>query len=175
MIWIAAFRSSTVFNRSFVLLTSTIRASTSRSTGEKLNDNAEHRDRLATTKKMRILGLQSNQARQALVLYEDYVYRQKKIPDLRMFAVAINCAMIAQDLNKGREIHRLIERDFPHWKDNLMLKQQLRYFYMKCNDQESANRIFQQLSTTPDRQGEMQQNSKLASHDSIENTRIEIK
>ena len=175
MIRIASFRSTSVLNRSLVLLTSTIRRSTARSTSEKLNDNVEHRDRLTTTKKMRVLGLQSNQARQALVLYEDYVYRQKKIPDLRMFAVAINCAMVAQDLNKGREIHRFIERDFPHLKDNLMLKQQLRYFYMKCNDQQSADRIFQQLSTTSEEQGEIQQNSKVTPHDSIQNTPIEIK
>ena len=177
MIWIASLRLVFSSNSSFGLLTSLLlRRSATRSTSENVNDNAEHRDRLATTKRMRILGLQSNQARQALAVYNDYVYRQKKLPDIRMFAVAINCAMTAQDLNKGREIHRLIERDFPHFKDNLMLKQQLRYFYIKCNDQQSADRIFQQSSRTQNKQEETQHKSKLTtSNHSIENSQLEIK
>jgi hypothetical protein len=107
------------------------------------DDETFNRQRLATTKKMRLLGMQSNQARRALAIYDEFVYEQKKTPDIRMFAVAINCAMIANDLNKGREIHRLIERDFPQLKDNLMLKQQLRYFYVKCNDQLAAEQLFE--------------------------------
>jgi hypothetical protein len=96
---------------------------------------------------MRVLGLQSNQARQALSIFDDYVDRQKKKPDLKMFAVAINCASLIKDLNKGKAIHQLIERDYPHFKDNLMLKQQLRYFYVKCNDPVAAQRLFQQPSS----------------------------
>lgn len=161
MIRISSFRLIFPSTNSSVLFKSLIR----HSTNEKSSDNVEHRDCLSTTKKMRVLGLQSNQARQALVLFDDYVYRQKKLPDIRMFAVAINCAMNAQDLKKGREIHRLIERDFPQFKDNLMLKQQLRYFYIKCNDQQSAHRIFQQLSTNKNQQEQTQSNSKLISNE----------
>lgn len=119
-----------------------------------INGNVEYPDRLATTRKMRLLGLQSNQARKALSIYDDYIYRQKKLPDLRMLAVAINCAMIAGDLAKGREIHQYIERNFPNLKDNLMLKQQLRYFYIKCNDKLSADKLFQQTSTVKKTQTE---------------------
>jgi hypothetical protein len=162
MHWSFSLSRSVPSGQLLVFLTSTIRHSTIRSSNEKSNEDVEHRDRLAITKKMRLLGLQSNQARQALALYDDYVYRQKKLPDLRMFAVAINCAMNAEDLAKGREIHRFIERDFPHLKDNLMLKQQLRYFYIKCNDQASADQLFQQ-------------NKKLTSADSDENDKIKIK
>ena len=107
------------------------------------DDSAERLDRLAITRKIRLLGLQSNQPRQALSIFDDYVHRQKKKPDIRMFAVAINCATVAKDLAKGREIHRLIDDDFPQLKDDLMLKQQLRYFYAKCNDPRSAERLFQ--------------------------------
>jgi hypothetical protein len=84
-----------------------------------------------------------------------------------MFAVAINCAMVAEDLAKGREIHRFIERNFPDFKDNLMLKQQLRYFYIKCHDQTSADQLFQHPSTI-----QYRQNEKLRSADSDQ---IEIK
>ena len=118
------------------------------SSDEILKQDTEHLDRLTVTKKMRLLGLQSNQARKALSIFDDYVYRQKKSPDLRMFAVAINCAMIAEDLSKGREIHQFIQDHFPHLKENLMLKQQLRYFYIKCNDRLSAEKLFQESSTT---------------------------
>ncbi len=168
MVWLISFRQTFPSSQLFVFLTSTLRHSTIRSMSGKLNENIDHHDRLATTKKMRLLGLQSNQARQALALYDDYIYRQKKLPDLRMFAVAINCAMVAEDLVKGREIHQFIERNFPHLKDNLMLKQQLRYFYIKCNDQASADQLFQQSST-------IQQNEKLRSADSERIDKIKIK
>jgi hypothetical protein len=161
MHWSFSLSRSVPSGQLLVFLTSTIRHSTIRSSNEKSNEDVEHRDRLAITKKMRLLGLQSSQARKALAIYDDYVYRQKKLPDLRMFAVAINCAMIAEDLAKGREIHQFIERDFPHLKDNLMLKQQLRYFYIKCNDQLSAEKLFQQSSTTQHTQAEAQQNQKI--------------
>ena len=166
MLW--SFTSSRYFpsGQLFVFLRSTIRHSTTRSTSGKSNEDVDHHDRLATTKKMRLLGLQSNQARKALSIYDDYVYQQKKLPDLRMFAVAINCAMIAEDLAKGREIHQFIERDYPHLKDNLMLKQQLRYFYIKCNDQVSADKLFSQSSRIQHTQTEVHQNEKLASVDS---------
>ena len=155
-------------------LTSTIRYSTTRSTNKKPAEDTEHHDRLAITKKMRLLGLQSNQARQALAIYDDYIHRQKKLPDLRMFAVAINCAMIAEDLAKGREIHQFIERDFPQLKDNLMLKQQLRYLYIKCNDQLSADKLFQQSSMKQQPLIEETHNKKVTSIDSnqVENSKI---
>ncbi|CAF1396611.1 unnamed protein product [Adineta ricciae] len=135
--------------RPSILLASVLRSPTTRSISKRSDEDAESQQRLSVTKKMRLLGLQSNQARKALSIYDDYVHRQKKLPDLRMFAVAINCAMIAEDLAKGCEIHQFIEKDFPHLKDNLMLKQQLRYFYIKCNDQQSADKLFQQTSTKP--------------------------
>lgn len=135
--------------RSSILLTSVFRSPTIRSISKRSGEDAESQQRLSVTKKMRLLGLQSNQARKALSIYDDYVHRQKKLPDLRMFAVAINCAMIAEDLAKGREIHQFIEKNFPDLKDNLMLKQQLRYFYIKCNDQQSADKLFQQTPTKP--------------------------
>lgn len=175
MLWNFSLSRSVSSGRLFIFLTSTIRHSTTQSTSEKSDENVEHRNRLATTKKMRLLGLQSNQARNALKVYDDYVYRQKKIPDLRMFAVAINCAMIAEDLAKGREIHQFIERDFPHLKDNLMLKQQLRYFYIKCNDQQSAGKLFQQLSTIEHSQTEKPQDQKRTSLDSKQSDNIKIK
>lgn len=152
MLLISTLNRSVSSQKVRIFLTSTMRFLTSISSETQSNDNAELRDRLAVTKKMRLLGLQSNQARQALSIYDDYVYRQKKMPDLRMFAVAINCAMIVEDLSKGREIHQFIEFNFPHLKDNLMLKQQLRYFYIKCNDQKSANKLFQQSSTIKHKQ-----------------------
>ena len=130
MLWVYSLNRSVSPSQLFVLLTSTIRHSTTHSSGEKSNDDAADHDRFSITKKMRLLGMRSNQARQALSIYDDYVYRQKKSPDSRMFAVAINCAMVAEDLAKGREIHQFIERNFPHLIDNLMLKQQLRYFYI---------------------------------------------
>lgn len=174
-----SFFSSMLFTSSFnryilsgellVLLRSAIRYSTERSSSKISNDDLEHHHRLATTKRMRLLGLQSNQTRSALAIYDNYVHRQKKAPDLRMFAVAINCAMIAEDLEKGREIHQFIERDFPHLKDNLMLKQQLRYFYIKCNDQQSADKLFQQSQT------EKQQNQNLKSFDSNQSDNSKIK
>ncbi len=160
MFWTFSLSRSVPSSELFIFLTSIIRHSTTRSMSTKSNEDIEHHDRLSTTKKMRLLGLQSSQARKALSIYDDYVYRQKKSPDLRMFAVAINCAMTAEDLAKGREIHQLIERDFPHLKDNLMLKQQLRYFYIKCNDQLSADKLFQESSTIQDKQVETQQNQK---------------
>ena len=135
--------------RSSILLTSVFRSPTIRSISKRSGEDAESQQRLSVTKKMRLLGLQSNQARKALSIYDDYVHRQKKLPDLRMFAVAINCAMIAEDLAKGREIHQFIEKNFPDLKDNLMLKQQRRYFYIKCDDQQSADRLFQQTPTKP--------------------------
>ncbi|CAF2161232.1 unnamed protein product [Rotaria magnacalcarata] len=135
------------FHQVFTFLIPTVRHSTLISSDTTSKENAEHRHRLATTKRIRLLGLQSNQARQALAIYDDYVYRQKKLPDLRMFAVAINCAMVAEDLVKGREIHQFIEHNFPHLKDNLMLKLQLRYFYIKCNDKLSADKLFQKPPT----------------------------
>ena len=92
-----------------------------------------------------------------------------------MFAVAINCAMNAEDLPKGREIHQFIERDFPHLKDNLMLKQQLRYFYTKCNDQASVDQLFQQSSTIQVKQTEIQPNQKSFSTDSNRIDRNKIK
>ena len=107
------------------------------------DDNMERLERLEITRKIRLLGLQSSQPRQALSVFDDYVHRQKKKPDIRMFAVAINCATVAKDLAQGREIHRMINDDFPQLKDDLMLKQQLRYFYAKCNDPRSAERLFQ--------------------------------
>ena len=155
MFWTFSLSRSVLSGQLFLIYASISRCSTTRSIGEKSKEDVEHNDRLATTKKMRLLGLQSNQARRALSIYDDYVYRQNKLPDMRMFAVAINCATIAQDLTKGREIHQFIERNFPHLKDNLMLKQQLRYFYIKCNDQLSAEKLFHQSSTT--------QNEKLTS------------
>ena len=167
MVWLISFRRAFPSRQLFITLPSTIRHSLTRSMSSKLNEDPDHRDRLAVTKKMRLLGLQSNQARQALALYDNYVYRQKKLPDLRMFAVAINCAMVAEDLAKGREIHRFIERDFPHLKDNLMLKQQLRYLYIKCNDQTSADQLFQQPST--------EQNDKLRHTDSRQLDKTKIK
>ncbi|CAF1351347.1 unnamed protein product [Rotaria sp. Silwood1] len=148
------------FHQVLTLLTSSIRYLTSTSSDRKSDGDADYHDRLNTTKKMRLLGLQSSQARQALSIYDDYVNRQKKLPDLRMFAVAINCAMIAEDLAKGREIHQFIEHNFPHLKDNLMLKQQLRYFYIKCNDKLSADKLFQQSSTIKHAQTEIQQKFK---------------
>jgi hypothetical protein len=157
------------------LLTSTIRHSTTHSTSKKSDEDADHHDRLSKTKKMRLLGLQSNQAGQALAIYDDYVHRQKKVPDLRMFAVAINCAMIAEDLAKGREIHQFIEQNFPHLKDNLMLKQQLRYFYIKCNDQMSADRLFQQSSIKQHTQIEDTHHEKLTSLDFDQLNKIKIK
>ncbi len=160
MFWNFSLNRSVPSGQLFICLTSIIRHSSKRSINEKSNEDVDHRDRLAITKKMRLLGLQSNQARKALSIYDNYVYQQKKLPDLRMFAVAINCAMIAEDLVKGREIHQFIERDFPHLKDNLMLKQQLRYFYIKCNDQLSADKLFQESSTIQDKQVETQQNQK---------------
>ncbi|UJR29896.1 hypothetical protein I4U23_017444 [Adineta vaga] len=138
-------------NQLCFLLTSVLRSTITSTTNKKSDEDAEHKNRLSITKKMRLLGLQSHQARKALSIYDDYVHRQKKLPDLRMFAVAINCAMIAEDLSKGREIHQFIESDFPHLKDNLMLKQQLRYFYIKCNDQQSADKLFQPSSTETQR------------------------
>jgi len=134
-------RLSFVFKQSFQYLST-----------ESKNDDVEQRKRFAITKRMRLLGLQSNQARKALSIYDDYVYRQKKQPDLRMLGVAINCAMNAADLEKGREIHQFIERQFPHLKDNLMLKQQLKYFYLKCNDQQAADKLFQQTETSSSNQ-----------------------
>ena len=162
-------------SRLFVFLKSTIRYSTTRSTNIKPAEDTEHRDRLAITKKMRLLGLQSNQARQALAIYDDYIHRQKKLPDLRMFAVAINCAMIAEDLAKGREIHQFIERDFPQLKDNLMLKQQLRYLYIKCNDQLSADRLFQQSSMKQRPLMEETHNKKVTSINSNQSENSKIK
>ncbi|CAF2547686.1 unnamed protein product [Rotaria sp. Silwood2] len=161
MLSIISFNRSVSYHKVFTFLTSTIRQSTSTSSDIISNKDLEHRDRLNITRKMRLLGLQSNQARQALSIYDDYVYRQKKLPDLRMFAVAINCAMIAEDLAKGREIHQFIECNFPHFKDNLMLKQQLRYFYIKCNDKLSADKLFQQSSTIKHTQTKTQQKTKI--------------
>ncbi|CAF1400443.1 unnamed protein product [Adineta steineri] len=132
----------------FTFFTYSVRhSSTSSTSNKKPDEDIEHRHRLATTKKMRLLGLQSNQSHKALSIYDNYVYQQKKTPDLRMFAVAINCATIAQNLSKGREIHQYIQENCPHLKDDLMLKQQLRYFYIKCNDQISADKLFQQQNT----------------------------
>jgi hypothetical protein len=162
------FSQSISSRRLLISLTSIVRYSTSNLSNAKSEKDEEQRDRLATTKKIRLLGLQSNQARQALKIYDDYVNRQKKLPDIRMFAVAINCAQVAKDLAKGREIHQFIERDFPHFKDNLMLKQQLRYFYLKCNDQISADKLFQQSSRT-------QQNEILTSIDSDQLDKMKIK
>jgi hypothetical protein len=42
--------------------------------------------------------------------------------------------MIVEDLIKSQEIHHFVERDFPHLKDTFILKQQLHYFDVKCND-----------------------------------------
>ncbi|CAF1037287.1 unnamed protein product [Rotaria sordida] len=164
MLSIFSFNRSVSFHSIFTLLTSTIRHSTSISSDTKSNEDAEHHHRLATTRRMRILGLQSNQARRALSIYDDYVYQQKKLPDLRMLGVAINCAMIAEDLAKGREIHQFIEHNFPHLKDNLMLKQQLRYFYIKCNDKLSADKLFQQTSTIKHTQQNQKQTINLDSN-----------
>jgi hypothetical protein len=175
MLWTFAYSRSVSFSQLFVFLSSTIRHSTLRSTSSKSSEDVQQCDRLATTKRMRLLGLQSSQTCKALAIYDDYVYRQKKVPDLRMFAVAINCAMVAEDLAKGREIHQLIERDYPHLKDNLMLKQQLRYFYIKCNDQPSADKLFQQSSKTQHTQTETQHNEKLRPLDSIPLIKNKIK
>jgi hypothetical protein len=173
MLWTFSLNRYVPSGQLFVFLTSSIRHSTIRSTSGKSNEDVDHHDRLATTKKMRLLGLQSNQARNALSIYDNYVYQQKKLPDLRMFAVAINCATIIEDLAKGREIHQFIERDFPHLKDNLMLKQQLRYFYIKCNDQASADKLFQQSSSIE--HTKTQKDQKLMSLDSNQLDKIKIK
>jgi len=173
MFWTFALSRSIPSGQLFIYLTSIIRHSSKRSINEKSNEDVDHGDRLAITKKMRLLGLQSNQARKALSIYDNYVYQEKKLPDLRMFAVAINCAMIAEDLVKGREIHQFIEHDFPHLKDNLMLKQQLRYMYIKCNDQTSADKLFQQSSSIEHTQTKKDQN--LMSLDSNQLNKIKIK
>lgn len=106
-------------------------------------DRSEDEDeRWAVTRKIRLLGLRSSQPGAALALYDDFVHRQKKRADLKMFAAAINCATVAKDLAKGREIHQLIERDYPQFSENLMLKQQLRFMYSKCQDERAAAKLF---------------------------------
>ena len=140
-----------------------------------LKDDTKYLDCLVITKKMRLLGLRSNQALKALKIYDDYVYRQKKLPDLRMFTVAINCAMIAEDLSKGREIHQFIEDHCPHLKENLMLKQQLRYFYIKCNDRLSAEKLFQESTTMEHKKTEEQQNQELKSLHSTQSNKMKTR
>jgi hypothetical protein len=47
---------------------------------------------------------------------------------------SFDLCMVKQNLVTSREIYHLIKRDFSHLKDSFMLKQQLCYFYIKCDD-----------------------------------------
>ena len=57
MVWLTLLRRTVPSSQLLVFLTSTVRHSSTKPTSEKLSENDEHRDRLATTKKMRLLGL----------------------------------------------------------------------------------------------------------------------
>ena len=112
------------------------------------DDEAESRLRGFITQKIHLLGLRSNQPRQALAIFDDFVHRKKKKPDLKMIIITLNCALVAKDLAKGKEIHQYIENNFPEWRDDLQLKQHLRHFYIKSNDPKSADQLFPQTKST---------------------------
>ncbi len=83
--------------------------------------------------------------------------------------------MIAEDLEKDHEVHHFIDHDFPRLRDNLVLKQQFHYIYIKYNDQVSTNKLFQQLLTIQRTQIETRQDQKRDSLNSDQLNRIKIK